>query len=116
MNEKVQGSFVGKVAIVTGAGQGGGRGAAINFAREGATVVLVGRTASKLEAVAAEIKSLGARSLVVTGDVAVQETIAACVSRTLSAFGRLDILVNAAQSPDLRYGPLLQVTPEVMHE
>src|SRR5271170_1062457 len=103
MNDKVQGSLTSKVAVVTGAGQGGGRGAAINFAREGAAVVLVGRTATKLNAVAAQIKALGGRSLVVTGDVTVQDTIAECVSRTLSAFGRIDILVNAAQSPDLRY-------------
>jgi len=116
MSEKAQGGFAGKVAIVTGAGQGGGRGAAINFAREGAAVVLFGRTTSKLNAVAAEIKALGSRSLAITGDVTRQEAIDDCVKRTMTTFGRLDILVNAAQSPDLRYGPLLQVTPEVIQE
>jgi len=116
MNDRTPGSLASKVAVVTGAGQGGGRGAAINFAREGADVVLIGRTTNKLVAVAAEIQALGRRSLVVTGDVTRLEVITECVSRTVATFGRLDILVNAAQSPDLRHGPLLQVTPEVVQE
>jgi NAD(P)-dependent dehydrogenase (short-subunit alcohol dehydrogenase family) len=110
MNDRTPGSLVGKVAVVRGARQGGGRGAAMNFAREGADVVLIGRTTNKLDAVAAEIHALGRRSLVVTGDVTRSEVVTECVSRAVATFGRLNILVNAAQSPDLRHGPLLQVT------
>ena len=50
----------GRVAVVTGAGQGMGRGIALALAREGARVALVGRTESKLRAVAAEIDADGA--------------------------------------------------------
>ena len=58
------GKLTGKVAIVTGAGQGGGMGAALALAAEGAAVVLFGRTESKLEKVAAEIESRGAKAVV----------------------------------------------------
>jgi NAD(P)-dependent dehydrogenase (short-subunit alcohol dehydrogenase family) len=116
LSDQVRGKLDGKVAIVTGAGQGGGRGSALNFAREGADVVLFGRTAGKLESVAQEIKKLRRRALVVAGDATQLASVNECVERTIASFGRLDILVNAAQSPDLRYGPLLQVKPEVMQE
>ena len=51
--------FEGKVAVVTGAGQGLGAGFARDFARQGAKVVLLGRTLSKVEKVAAEIRAEG---------------------------------------------------------
>jgi NAD(P)-dependent dehydrogenase (short-subunit alcohol dehydrogenase family) len=86
------------VALVTGAGQGIGRGTALALAKEGAAVAVAGRTLSKCEAVAAEIAELGARTVPVACDVGVREEVEAAVAATVRAFGGLDILVNNAQS------------------
>ncbi len=110
------GRLGGKVGIVTGGGQGTGRGAALCMAREGAALVLVGRTEAKLQGVAGEIERQGGRAITVAGDVTRRETIDETVARAIEAFGRIDIVVNAAQSPDLRYGPLLDVTETTMSE
>ena len=92
------GRLEGRVALVTGAGQGIGRGAALALAKEGAAVSLAGRTLSKCEAVAAEITNLGGRALPIACDVSVREQVDAAVAATVSAFDGLDILVNNAQS------------------
>ena len=92
------GRLDGRVALVTGAGQGIGRGVALALAKEGAAVSLAGRTLSKCEAVAAEIAALGGRALPVACDVSVREQVDAAVAATVSAFGGIDILVNNAQS------------------
>jgi NAD(P)-dependent dehydrogenase (short-subunit alcohol dehydrogenase family) len=114
MTSKSEQLLTGKVAIVTGGGQGTGRGVARCMAREGAKIVVVGRTRAKLDQVVAELEELGVGALAVDGDVTRPETIDRVVAQTLNKFGRIDILVNAAQSPDLRYGPLLDVSQEVM--
>jgi 2-hydroxycyclohexanecarboxyl-CoA dehydrogenase len=94
----VTGRLDGRVALVTGGGQGIGRGAALALAKEGAAVALAGRTLSKCEAVAAEIADLGGRALPLACDVGVRAQVDAAVAATVSAFGGLDILVNNAQS------------------
>jgi len=86
----------GKVAIVSGAGKGIGRGIAIGFAEAGADVVCAARTAADVEGVAAEITSLGRRALAVPTDVMKTEQLDHLVAATLDEFGRLDILVNNA--------------------
>ena len=92
------GRLDGRVALVTGAGQGIGRGTALALAKEGATVALVGRTLSKCEAVAAEIADLGGTAVAIACDVGVREQVDAAVDATVRAFGGIDILVNNAQS------------------
>src|SRR5882672_305981 len=83
-----------KVAIVTGAGTGVGRAAALALAKAGYAVVLAGRRKDKLEGVAKE--AAGARCLVVPTDVADPAAIKALFARTREAFGRLDVLFNNA--------------------
>ncbi|MEO7428041.1 MAG: SDR family NAD(P)-dependent oxidoreductase, partial [Acidimicrobiales bacterium] len=86
----------GRVAIVTGASQGIGRAITLTLAAEGADVVLAARRLPGLEAVAAEVVTLGRQAEVVQADVATPEGAAAVVEATLAAFGRVDILVNNA--------------------
>jgi NAD(P)-dependent dehydrogenase (short-subunit alcohol dehydrogenase family) len=66
------------------------------MARQGARVVLVGRTASKVEAVRHEIQAQGGEALAFGLDVADHEGVRAMVQQTLDAFGRIDVLVNNA--------------------
>lgn len=90
--------LTGTVALVTGAGQGVGRGAAIALAKEGASVVLAGRTVSKCEQVVKEIESLGGRALALACDVAERGQVDAAMAATVEWGGGLDALVNNAQS------------------
>jgi NAD(P)-dependent dehydrogenase (short-subunit alcohol dehydrogenase family) len=92
------GTLAGQVAIVTGAGQGVGRGIARAVAAEGAKVVVLGRTKSKCGAVASEIRDLGGEAIEVQCDVEHRDQIEASVELVLSTWGRLDLLVNNAQS------------------
>ena len=98
----------GKTAIVTGSGQGVGRGIALALAAEGAAVVLMGRTGAKVVRVAAEIADRGGTALAIEGDVTRPEDIESALNTTLEAFGRLDILVNNAQH--IPRGRLLETT------
>jgi meso-butanediol dehydrogenase / (S,S)-butanediol dehydrogenase / diacetyl reductase len=86
--------FTGKVVIVTGAGSGIGEGAARRFAREGANVVLAGRTQDKLERVAGDLDA--GRTLVKATDVSDQAAVEALVAAAVERFGRLDVMVNNA--------------------
>jgi NAD(P)-dependent dehydrogenase (short-subunit alcohol dehydrogenase family) len=83
-----------KVAVVTGAGTGIGKHAALALAREGYAVALAGRRKDLLEKTAAE--AAGARTLVVPTDVADHASVKALFARTVEAFGRLDVLFNNA--------------------
>jgi len=83
-----------RVAVVTGAGRGIGAGSAVALAEAGADVVVSSRTASQLEAVAAQIKQVGRRAEVVPADLAELANVAALATAARDAFGRLDIVVN----------------------
>jgi meso-butanediol dehydrogenase/(S,S)-butanediol dehydrogenase/diacetyl reductase len=86
----------GKVAIVTGGARGLGRAVAERLAREGAAVCIMSLHDESAQAAAREIAGKFGTTIAVQGDVAVEEDVRACVERAVSAFGRLDIMVNNA--------------------
>lgn len=98
------GGLHGSVAMVTGAGQGVGRGIAMALAAEGVAVAVTGRTASKLDGVVDEIARRGGRALAVECDVRDANALQAAVARIVATLGGLQILVNNAQEVPL--GPL----------
>jgi len=90
------GQLQGKIAIVTGASNGIGRGIAEAFAAAGATTVLAARRAGLLEEVAAGIEARGGKALPVPADLTREEAVIALFAAVKSAYGRLDVLVNNA--------------------
>jgi NAD(P)-dependent dehydrogenase (short-subunit alcohol dehydrogenase family) len=85
-----------KVAIVTGASNGIGRGIAEVFAAQGAKTVLVARRAALLDEVAAGIKSRGGQALPAPADLTREEAVTALFAMIKKTYGRLDVLVNNA--------------------
>lgn len=86
----------GRVAVVTGAGQGVGEGIARRLASEGALVVIAARRAATGEPVAEAIRQDGGEAVCIVTDVAESASIEACVESTVDRFGRLDIMVHNA--------------------
>ena len=86
----------GKVAIVTGAGSGVGRGAAVALLAEGYSVALAGRREDALQESIAEAGADGERALAVATDVSKPASVAALFAATVRAFGRVDLLFNNA--------------------
>jgi meso-butanediol dehydrogenase / (S,S)-butanediol dehydrogenase / diacetyl reductase len=97
----------GKIALVTGGGQGVGRGIALALAAEGAAIAVTGRTPEKIASTVAEIEGRGGRAIAVSGDVKDEAAIARTVDRVVAELGTIDILVNNAQEVPL--GPLLSM-------
>jgi len=104
------GNLEGKVALVTGAGQGVGQGIALALAAEGAAIAAVGRTESKLLETARQVRERGSRALTIVGDVCREADIERAVQTTVRELGGLHILVNNAQIVPL--GRLLEVSEE----
>jgi NAD(P)-dependent dehydrogenase (short-subunit alcohol dehydrogenase family) len=86
----------GQFALVTGGSRGLGLGLALALAHAGADVALAARTREGLEKAAELVRRLGRRALIVEADVADVSSIREMVAKTHAAFGRVDILVNAA--------------------
>ena len=100
-----------KVCIITGGGSGIGLASAIMMAEQGAKVVLVGRTAAKVEIAAKKIESSGGTAMSVGLDVVDYDGVMKMAGDVLDAYGRIDVLVNSAghSSPHRK---LLTTTPE----
>lgn len=86
-----------KVAIVTGAGQGIGRGIALALAKRGTKVVCVGRRIEPITETANEIKELGGEAIAVSCDVAEREEVKNVIDRAVKEYGTVDAIVNNAQ-------------------
>jgi NAD(P)-dependent dehydrogenase (short-subunit alcohol dehydrogenase family) len=100
-----------RVVLVSGGTQGVGAGIARAAAREGALVAVTGRRREPGEALVAALAEAGSKALFVQADVAGTGQAQACVAATVSAFGRVDSLVNAAGLT--ARGTLLDTTPDL---
>lgn len=88
--------LIGKVALITGASRGIGRGIALELASAGCDVMLTARDAKALQRVAAEVRALGRKAAVHVADLTTSTEPAALIAAQTKEFGRLDILVNNA--------------------
>ena len=102
--------FQGKVAVVTGAGQGSGRAASMLFAQEGASVVVNDRDSGAAARLVDEIVRSGGQAVPDSGDVSTADGAEGVVARAVETFGGLDILVNVCH-PDCDR-PLVETTPD----
>lgn len=100
--------LTGKVALVTGASSGIGRASALALSHQGARVVVCARRMEKLTALAAEIKSRGHQALAIAMDVTKKAEIDSAITKAVSEFGRLDILLNNAGV--VEFVPFLDMT------
>lgn len=104
----------GRVAFITGAARGIGKGIALKYAQHGASIVLVGRNEKALEETAKEIQGQGGETYCVTADVTNNDQVLAAVEKAIAHFGKIDILVNnAGISKEM---PLMEMPIEVFDE
>ena len=111
MPAPIPGRHQGKVAIITGSGQGIGRGVAKRFAQEGAQVVIAEFNQTNAEETGREISAVGLAPLVYPVDIADTGRVDQMVKDVVARFGRIDILVNNAGMS--RPAKLFDVTPEL---
>jgi len=102
----------GKVALVTGAAQGIGRGIALRLAKDGADIAIVDFNAGKMAAVAVEIEELGRKATTFKADIGNRAEVYAAVEHTEKTLGGLDIMVNNAGIAQV--DPIADVKPDVV--
>ena len=95
-DSSARGRWAGKTVVITGASSGIGRGAAVEFGRQGANVVLAARRTNLLEEVAGEVRARGGTPLVITTDVSKAGDIERLAQAAVRRFGRIDVWVNNA--------------------
>jgi NAD(P)-dependent dehydrogenase (short-subunit alcohol dehydrogenase family) len=105
----------GKVAMITGAGRGIGRGVALAFAEHGASVMIAEVDEGTAKAVVGEIEAAGGQARYRPTNVRVKDEVYAVVDATVSEFGKLDILVNNAMAARIAL-PFMEQTDDDMRE
>ncbi|HWO96785.1 MAG TPA: 3-ketoacyl-ACP reductase [Bacillus sp. (in: firmicutes)] len=103
-------SLQGKVALITGAGKGIGRAAAIALAKEGVSVGLIARSENDLKKVKEEVEALGVKAAYATADVSVMEEVDKAVEILKGELGSTDILINNAGIA--KFGKFLELDPQ----
>lgn len=88
--------LTGKLAMVTGAAQGIGKGVALEYAKNGADLAILDIHAERLAATAKEIEALGVKCYLYVGDVSDEDVVKAFVEDTVKTFGKIDILTHCA--------------------
>jgi NAD(P)-dependent dehydrogenase (short-subunit alcohol dehydrogenase family) len=106
------GLLAGKNAIIYGGGGGIGSAVGATFAREGATVFLVGRTAEPLEAAAKEIETAGGRAHVATVDALDEAAVADHAASVVAEHGSIDVSLNLITRGDVQGTPLVDMTAD----
>lgn len=104
----------GRVALVTGAARGIGRGIALRLARDGADVALVDVRPDGMDDVAAEIAAIGCKATVFVADVSDRDQVFAAVDHAAATLGGFDIMVNNAGIALV--GPIQDVTPQQLEK
>jgi meso-butanediol dehydrogenase/(S,S)-butanediol dehydrogenase/diacetyl reductase len=107
-------SIDGKVALVTGAGQGIGRAIALRLAKDGADIAIVDVNDGKMKAVADEVRAAGRKATTFKADVTKRDEVYAAVDHAEKALGGFDVMVNNAGIAQVQ--PLADVTPEEVDE
>ena len=100
----------GRVAIVTGSRRGIGKGIALALAKEGANVVVTDINQADCEAVVKEIEYSGGRAIAIKCDVSLKTEVQQMVAQTISALGKIDILVNNAMYTSFK--PFVRISEE----
>lgn len=103
-------SLKGKNALITGAGKGIGKAVALALAAEGTNLILLARTKTDLEKLAAEIQPFGVKTMIVTADIADIQSVNEAVEKALAEFKTIDILINNAGIG--KFGKFMELTPE----
>ncbi|PBN42256.1 acetoin reductase [Sphingobium sp. D43FB] len=103
-------SITGKVALVTGAGQGIGRAIALRLAKDGANIVIADLNEDEARAVAEEVRAIGRKATSFRADVSIRDEVYAAIDHAEKELGGFDIIVNNAGIANVQ--PLSEVTPE----